>query len=165
MLCYCSKSSIRKSRLQNIQIKTGRSYVVGSFAERIKVSFLRYSYSYYLSSIRTLVTLLCPWIRPFAMIFSALRLQTSSEISGHQFEKSTETLNHWEILKRCGFLQTRSTYRNEKNAIYSIVLKFKHCSCDSKTSISIMIVFNHNPLLKTPVKSIYFYIGLLWGRS
>ena len=52
---------------------------VGSVAERVKASFLRRPRSHDLGLTRTLVMLLRPWIRRFAMIISAWR--TSSKFT------------------------------------------------------------------------------------
>ena len=66
-------------------------------ADRVKASFLQRPWSNDPGSTRTLVTLLCFWIRSFTMIISAWWLQTSCKFTGQQFE---------EIVKNIGSLET-----------------------------------------------------------
>ena len=57
-----------------------------------------------LGSTPTLVTLLRPWIQRFTMIISAWWFRTSSKFNGREFKEFTGTLDHWNLLCRCGFL-------------------------------------------------------------
>ena len=73
-------------------------------------------WSHDLGSLRTLVTLLRPWIRRFTIIIPAWWLRTSSKFSEpEQFEDIYVNIASLEsLLNRCGFFQSRSSYLNEK---------------------------------------------------
>ena len=78
--------------------------------ERVKASFSRRSWSHGLGSIRTLASrLVAALIRPG----SAWRLRTSSKFSGIRRNPQQHRVTG-NSLSRCGFLQSRSSYRNEK---------------------------------------------------
>ena len=53
-----------------------------------------------MSSTRTLVTLLRPWIRRFTIIISAWRLRTSSKFTWEEVKTSTGKLGKWSTPKR-----------------------------------------------------------------
>ena len=53
-----------------------------------------------MSSTRTLVTLLRPWIRRFTMIISAWWLRTSSKFTWEEVKTSTGKLRKWSTPKR-----------------------------------------------------------------
>ena len=53
-----------------------------------------------MSSTRTLVTLLRPWIRRFSMIISAWWLRTSSKFTREEVKTSTGKLGKWSTPKR-----------------------------------------------------------------
>ena len=64
---------------------------------------------------RTLETLMRPWIRRFTIIISVW-LRTSSLFSGQEFKEIQRALDHWKLVSKYGFLQANSSYRNKKCA-------------------------------------------------
>ena len=62
--------------------------------------------------------MLRPWIRRFTMIISDWWIQTSSKFRGQKFEDALRNIVPPETPpSSSGFLQTRSSHRNEKCAI------------------------------------------------
>ena len=67
--------------------------IVGSVAKSAKASFLRQPLPHDLSLIRTLVTMLNPWIRRFTMIISTCCFKQATNLRGKKsivFKKSLE---------------------------------------------------------------------------
>ena len=58
-----------------------------------------------MGSTRTLVPLLRPWIRRFAMIISAWWLWTSSKFMWEEFKGQPENSENGQLLSGCGFVQ------------------------------------------------------------
>ena len=78
----------------------------GSVAERVKASFFDDSDLMIISSTRTLVTLLRPWIRRFTIIISAWWLRTSSKFMWEEVKRQPESLENGQLLSGCGFVQS-----------------------------------------------------------
>ena len=72
-------------------------------------------------STRSLIMFLHPWIRRFTMIISAWWLWTRSKFSGQALKKFIGTLDRRKLLNRSGYLQARSSFRNEKCADHPTV--------------------------------------------
>ena len=77
--------------------------LIGSVAERVnEASFLRRPWLHDLGSTRTLVTLLCPWIRRFTMTISGWWLRTSSKFIGQNFEETHRNIGSLETPEQVG---------------------------------------------------------------
>ena len=58
-----------------------------------------------MSSTRTMVELLRPWIRRFTIIISAWWLRTSSKFMWEEVKRQQESLENGQLLSGCGFVQ------------------------------------------------------------
>ena len=88
-----------------------------------------------MSSTRTLVTLLRPWIRRFTIITSAWWLRTSSKFTWEEVKKSTGKLGKWSTSKRVRIRPKQSAlslsrdrrikmHQSINQSTYSNLLKF-----------------------------------------
>ena len=63
---------------------------------------------------RTLVTLLCLWIRPFTMLSLLGGFEQAANSVDKNTKKFSGTLNYQKLIRTCEFLQSQTSYRNEK---------------------------------------------------
>ena len=85
-----------------------------------------------MSSTRTQVTLLRPWIRRFTIIISAWWLQTSSKFTWEEVKTSTEKLGKWSTPKRVRIrpkYSAPSLSRDRRIKMHQSINQFKKQCC------------------------------------